>query len=59
MGCEAEIGFENARRDPSRPIPAADAASGWPGRPRFTQFPERKKRLWFTLGLLVVWRLAT
>jgi hypothetical protein len=42
-----------------QPVPAADAATRWPGGPRGTWPSELKKRIWFTLAALVVCRLGT
>lgn len=43
----------------AEPVLAVDAASGWPGDPPGSGLGELKRRIWFTLGALALFRLGT
>ena len=43
----------------AEPALAVDAASGWPGDPPGSGYGELKRRIWFTLGALALFRLGT
>ncbi len=44
---------------PQEAVPAADAASGWPSDSDGPDGSDLKRRIWFTLGALIVFRLGT